>query len=38
VGIGMENENLEPCPYQIQIATGALEKACGLTIVDIAPK
>jgi hypothetical protein len=34
----MENENLDPCPYQIQIAMGALEKAYGLTIVDISPK
>jgi hypothetical protein len=23
VGIGIENENLEPCPYQIQISMGA---------------
>jgi hypothetical protein len=34
----MENENLEPCPYQIKIRMGVLEKACGLIIVDIAPK
>ncbi len=31
VGLGMTNEDLEPCTYQIQTLMGIFEKACGFT-------
>jgi len=30
VGIGMINEDIEPCPYHIQISMGASRKVYGL--------
>jgi hypothetical protein len=31
VGLGMTNEDFEPCTYQIQTLMGIFEKACGFT-------
>jgi hypothetical protein len=31
VGLGMTNENFEPCPYQIQTLMGVFEKTHGFT-------
>jgi hypothetical protein len=35
VGFGMMDENLEPCPYQIQTSLGTFKKANGFIKIDI---
>ncbi len=35
VGFGMMDEDLEPCPYQIQTSLGTFEKTHGFIKIDI---
>jgi hypothetical protein len=35
LGIGMMDEDLEPCPYHIQTSMGASKKTRGLTKINI---